>query len=106
MEQITLGQLSGWITFVIVLVGGLGTMVGWFMKPIKNEHDKDKKIEERVKSVEEHLDNDNKRLNMLESDTKQILLSVNTLLSHSIDNNHTNELKQRKSELDEYLIKR
>lgn len=106
MEQITLGQLSGWISFIVILAGGIGTMIGWLLKPIKAEKDKDKAIEDRVKNVEEHLDNDNKRLNTLESDTKQILLSVNTLLSHSIDNNHTSELKQRKNELDEYLIKR
>lgn len=76
------------------------------LKPVKNYQVKQKEIDDRIKKIEEHQDNDNKKLKRLEDDTKQILLSVNALLNHSIDNNHNEQLKERKSELDAYLIKR
>lgn len=95
IENITLGQLSLGLGFIV----GLVLIIKQALKPLTD-------FNKRVDKIEEHQDNDNKRLGKLENDTKQILLSVNTLLSHSIDNNHTNELKTRKNELDEYLIKR
>lgn len=106
MGDITLQQIAGVLTLAVTIGSSIGAVIGWAMKPIQKRNDETKKIEERMDSVEQHLDNDNKRLNCLESDTKQILLSVNSLLSHSIDNNHTDALKERKAELDEYLIKR
>lgn len=102
MENITLGQLGTGLAFLVALFGGLS----YILKPVKNYQDKQQEVDERIKKIEEHQDNDNKKLNRLESDTKQILLSVNALLNHSIDNNHNDQLKERKQELDAYLIKR
>lgn len=102
MENITIGQVASALSFLMVLFGGLA----YILKPVKNYQDKQKEVDERIKKIEEHQDNDNKKLNRLEADTKQILLSVNALLNHSIDNNHNEQLKERKQELDAYLIKR
>ena len=102
MENMTLGQIATGLSFLMVLFGGLGYM----LKPVKNYQVKQKEIDDRIKKIEEHQDNDNKKLKRLEDDTKQILLSVNALLNHSIDNNHNDQLKERKQELDAYLIKR
>ena len=102
MENMTLGQIATGLSFLMVLLGGLGYM----LKPVKNYQVKQKEIDDRIKKIEEHQDNDNKKLKRLEDDTKQILLSVNALLNHSIDNNHNEQLKERKQELDAYLIKR
>ena len=102
MENMTLGQIATGLSFLMVLFGGLSYM----LKPVKNYQDKQKEVDERIKKIEEHQDNDNKKLNRLEADTEQILLSVNALLNHSIDNNHNEQLKERKQELDQYLIKR
>lgn len=102
MENMTLGQIATGLSFLMLLFGGLS----YVLKPVKNYQDKQKEVDERIKKIEEHQDNDNKKLNRLEADTKQILLSVNALLNHSIDNNHSEQLKERKQELDQYLIKR
>lgn len=64
------------------------------------------KLLERIKNLEEHDKNDDKRIGQLETDTKQILLSINVLLEHSIDNNHTGELSKRQQELNKYIIER
>lgn len=95
LEQITLGQIAVGVGFLVALFGGLAKI----LKPLTD-------FNKRIDKIEEHQDNDNKRLDKLENDTKQILLSVNALLQHSIDNNHSDELKKRKAEMDEYLIKR
>lgn len=95
IEKLTLEEVSLGLAFLV----GLVLMIKQALKPLTD-------FDSRVKKIEQHQDNDNKRLGKLENDTKQILLSVNTLLSHSIDSNHTSELKARKDELDEYLIKR
>jgi len=95
IEQVTLGQFIAVITFV---VGGVA-VINRAIKPVTDYN-------KRLDRVEQHQDNDNKRLDSLENDTKQILLSVNVLLQHSIDNNHTDALKKRKSEMDQYLITR
>ena len=102
MESITLGQ----IITALGLAMALGSGIVWILKPVKAYNDREKKIEDRIKKVEEHQNEDNNRLLQLEKDTKQILLCVNTLMSHSIDNNHIDQLKKRKAELDAYLIER
>lgn len=106
MENLTLGEFASAIAFIVALSGGIGAIVGWVISPIKKRDDQNKALELRVKKNEEHLDADNVRLNQLESDTKQILLSVDVLLQHSIDGNNTEALRQRKRELNSYLINR
>lgn len=95
MQNLTLGEISIGLGFLV----GLVVLLKQVLKPYTD-------FENRVEKIEKHQDNDNKRLAKLEDDTKQILLSVNTLLSHSIDNNDVSKLRERKSELDVYLIKR
>lgn len=102
IENLTLAQVLAGLTFLIAFSKG----VDWILSPFKSRKIKDLSVEERFKKIENHQDNDNTRLAQLENDTKQILLSVNALLNHSIDNNHTEDLKKRKKDLEEYLIKR
>lgn len=95
MENLTVGQITVAMTTIVAFF----TVLYKFISPVQD-------FARRVGKIEEHQDNDLKRLDRLEDDTKQILLSVNSLLSHSIDNNHSEQLKQRKKEMDEYLIRR
>lgn len=95
MENLTIGQ--------IIVVGGalmtLAGIIGYFVKPVFE-------MLKRLHKVEEHQDSDLKRLDSIENDIQQILLSVDVLLQHSIDGNNTDQLKQRKHDLNAYLIKR
>lgn len=61
------------------------------------------------RTVEQHsvaLDNDNKRLKQLDDDNRMILQSLLVIVNHSIDNNGIDKLKEARTELQEYLIKR
>ena len=93
MDNITFGQFAGGLLALVSVCGALA----YFLKPVTG-------LLIRVKKIEEHQDKDLKRLERIDNDLKEILMSVNALLSHNIDGNHTEQLKQRKNELSDYLI--
>ena len=64
---------------------------------------------ERDEALERHqrlLDNDNKRLKELEESNKIIMQSMLAIMSHEIDGNHVEDLKQARDDLQKYLIRR
>lgn len=60
----------------------------------------------RLAEVEEHLDNDNKRLNDLEQSTRLMLRGMVQLLDHEIDGNHTELLAAVRDDIETFLINR
>ena len=52
------------------------------------------------------LDNDNKRLNSIEAVDKLILRALMAVLGHMEDGNHTGELKDRRTDIEQFLIER
>ena len=96
MENITLGQLSGWIAFSVAIFGGLG----YIIKPVKKRIDQ--------------LDDHEKRLLKSEKDREEIhelmrinLVSIKELLKHGIDDgNNIDGMKKAEKEIDDYLIKK
>ena len=102
MENWTIEQILTWLGIITALIAGFKYLATPFIA-----YDKQKKTcNARFEAIEDHQDADLKRLNRLEEDTKQILLSVNVLLNHSIDNNHDEELIKRQKELSQYMIQR
>lgn len=94
----------------ILAVGGAGAMFvalyRWAKKPDLNR-------DEKLKGHDEKLDNDNKRINELEKKAQEteealqiMMKSMLALMSHSIDGNHTDELKKARDDMQEYLIRR
>lgn len=102
MNDITIEQIVAGLGIILALGAG----IKYLLTPVIKYNEQQKANETRFRKHEEKLDNDNNRLNTLENDTKQILLSVNALLSHSINDNDKTKLVQRKDELDKYLIQR
>lgn len=106
-ELWTVVQLA--CTFIIALGGAGAVVIGiikWAHKPTDTR-------DEILKKHDELLDNDNKRLKALEEgqiemqEANRILMkSMLALMSHSIDGNHMEELKQTRDDLQEYLIRR
>ena len=96
MENITLGQLSGWIAFIVAIFGGFGYIV----KPVKK----------RIDQIDDH----EKRLKESEKDREEIhelmrinLVSIKELLKHGIeDGNNKDGMKKAEKEIDDYLIKK
>lgn len=92
----------------IITIGGAGAIIASVYRWSKNP---DKERDEKLKKHSELLENDNKRLKELEewrkeSDSAQkvIMKSMLALMSHAIDGNHVEELKQARDDLQSYLI--
>ena len=87
----------------ITTLGGAGAIVisiiKWFRQP-------DKDRDEMLNEHEKKLDNDHKRLLELEESNKIMMQSMLALMSHAIDGNHIEDLKQARDDLQKYLIRR
>lgn len=86
------------------IITALGAGIKYLLTPVINYNAKQKEIDTKFLDTYEKLDNDNKRLNRLESDNQQILLTLLALLQHDIDGNDIEALKRRKAELSEYMV--
>lgn len=100
-------QLTG---NAIIMLGGAGaivaTIIRWLRKPDTDRDDK-------LKRHDDMLDSDNKRLKELEKEqedmkeAQQVLMkAMLALMSHSIDGNHTDELKHARDEMQDFLLRR
>lgn len=102
----TLTQL--WQIF-LTMCGSIATVAG-AIAIIYNVYQKARQPDtERDKALKRHselLDNDNKRLKELEESNKVLMQSMLALLSHAIDGNNTEDLKDARDELQKYLIRR
>ena len=86
------------------IITALGAGIKYLLTPVIHYNQKQKEIDSKFLDAYEKLDNDNKRLNRLESDNQQILLTLLAILNHDIDGNDIEALKRRKAELSEYMI--
>ena len=86
------------------VITALGAGIKYLLTPVINYNGRQKEIDQKFIDAYEKLDNDNKRLNRLESDNQQILLTLLALLNHDIDGNDVDALKKRKAELSNYMV--
>ena len=93
INNITIGQIIE-----------IGSVITALFLLYKNATQPVKSFAKRVSDLETHIDNDNKRLKALESDTKMILRATRVLVAHGASNNEKGELKKVQNEIDEYLI--
>lgn len=93
----------------IAMCGSFATVAG-AVAIIYNIHQKakqpDTERDEALSKHQEMLDNDNKRLKELEESNKIIMQSMLAIMSHEIDGNHVEDLKQARDDLQKYLIRR
>lgn len=87
---------------LITIAGAGAVIIGLINKAKKPDTERD----EALKRHAELLDNDNRRLKELEESNNIIMQSMLAIMSHAIDGNHTEDLKQARDDLQKYLIKR
>ena len=100
MQNWTIEQILGGLG----VITALGAGIKYLLTPVINYNGRQKEIDQKFIDAYEKLDNDNKRLNRLESDNQQILLTLLALLQHDIDGNDIEALKKRKVELSNYMV--
>ena len=87
----------------IITLGGAGAIIASVYRWSRNP---DKERDETLKKHSEALDRDNKRLRELEESNKIIMRSLLALMSHELDGNHTDALKEARDDLQKYLIQK
>ena len=116
MEHITFEQLMELCAIILVLVGAYNAI----MTAVKNRREEQKlktspltKLTERVDRHDEllqkdkdRLDEHDKKLTEMGQESKIMLRGVRALLSHEINWNSTDKLKDSMTEIDDYLIAR
>ena len=71
---------------------------------IRDIEDKMKHLEDRLKKHEEYFNNDNKRLLAIEEGNRVTQKAILALMSHAINGNDIDKLKEAENSLREYLI--
>ena len=73
-------------------------------KPRKEMEERVDSLDGRITDIENKLKNYDYRVIQLEDGVKVLLRSMSALLSHSIDGNNLDEMKDARDDLNEYLI--
>lgn len=116
MEQLTFQQLVGAVAVILVLLGAYNTIMGAIKTHREEKRLRDSpvvKLQERVDRHDELLQKDKDRLDAMETRMQDMgeqstimLRGVLALLSHEINGNSTDKLKDSMTEINDYLIRR
>lgn len=87
----------------LVTIGGAGAII---MKYIDKRKEPDTHRDKMLEEHEEYLKRDNIRLAELEASNKIIMKSLLAIMTHELDGNHTEQLKDAKTSIENYLINR
>lgn len=94
----------------IVAIGGATTFVEHVADRATAKQSKvAEQVAEHERAIEKHmeyLNNDNNRLKEMEESNRLIMRGMLGIMTHEIDGNHVDELKQTRDEIQDYLINR
>lgn len=103
-------ELIIWLCGAIVSVSAAITIIVKVVQkikaPEKSQNERITKLEKKAERFEQFFDNDNQRLKALEEGTIITQQSILALLSHAINGNDVNSLKDAKNDLEKYLTRR
>lgn len=101
------------IVYVATIIGVFGTAIKMMYSAKVKMEEPYNELSERIDHHEKCLKRDNERLEKLEEkmeitseDNRQILLVLETMLSHMETGNNTGQIKLTRTELNQYLIRR
>ena len=104
-----LATMFMWMCGAIITVSGAITVISkWVSKAKEPNKAQDARLDEherRLKSIEEKLSHDDKRIIALEEGMHASLDALHALLKHSIDGNDIAGLKNAEEDLRKFLMK-
>lgn len=113
IQQLTAGQIVSLILWVCGAIAAVGAAVAVIVKAVTAAKSPWKKLEQRVEVMEKKLEqhsgffaNDKTRMDIMDEGSRVTQKAILAILSHAIDGNNVDELKQAKKELQNYLIER
>lgn len=105
----TPGQILAFCSAIVVLSGAgnvLANILARITAPSKLQDQRLNDIEKRLDRYDEHFARDLHRFEELESGNKLVQEAILALLSHAIDGNEVEGLKDAKKSLQKYLIEK
>lgn len=107
MITISVSMLLAICSGIVVVSAAVGAVVrgiNVLRKPEIAQNKNIEKLTEKLNQMEQKVSSDNQRLDDLETGLKYTLEALFALLSHAIDGNETEGLKDAKKHLNDYLI--
>ena len=108
-----MGQLVSGFLAICAGITCIAVAVSWIVKAASKVREPEKRQDERITDLErrlakhdEFLDRDKERLEVIEEGNRVTQQALLALLAHSIDGNDIKALKDAKTALQDYLIKR
>ena len=106
-------EIQDVISLFLTFCGGIGIIgaatvyiakaVGWIKKPEIKQNNILEDHEKRITELERKTDNDYSDIKKLQEEMAMMLRAVMALVSHSLDGNNKDELKDSKKEINVYL---
>lgn len=96
--------IIGLLLTILNIIDKMSTINARAKEPEKEQNDRLKALEDEVKEIKDKLNNDNERIQAHEKSEKVMMQALKALLSHSIDGNNVDEMKDAAKGLDAYLI--
>lgn len=94
----------------IIALGGAITVIEHIAERVNIRRNRvAEQVAEHEGTLEKHMQylaNDDKRIKSMEESNKLIMRGVMDLMTHEIDGNHTEQLKQTRHDMNKYLIER
>lgn len=105
MEKLTPEMLMTFLVVAAILVGFVLTVWGLIdrIKKAREPHDA---LTMWRRETDEKLQNDKKRIDSLERGQGVMLRGINAMISHELNGNSSDKLKQSQQEIMDYLIDR
>lgn len=107
LENITLGQVAAVVAFVVALYGG----IKYLKKEVKDAITEI--LKDQFKSVDDKLDNDNRRINDLEKQMGFMYKAISLLLQddlaileHLRTDNNTGKMAEQEQKVQDFLVQR
>lgn len=94
-------------TFIITLSSAITVISTWVARakaPEIKQNERIAAIEEDLKVIKHQLDNDNKRIKILEEGNRVTQQALLALMNHAINGNDVEKLTEAKTKLEQYLI--
>ena len=102
IHQFTAGQIVSLILWVCGAIAAVGAAVAVIVKAVTAAKSPWKKLDQHSG----YFANDKTRMDIMDEGSRVTQKAILAILSHAIDGNNVDELKQAKKELQNYLIER
>lgn len=96
--------ICGAIVSVSAAIAVISKLIQKAKTPEKNQNDKIAILEKKVEVIDQHLDNDNKRLQKLEEGNRVTQQAILALLSNALNGSDVDSLQKAKERLEDYLL--